>query len=361
MKKISIFINTACALLFLSACDDDVNTLTVNNTAPVVLSELSVPEIELDATNTGNPAITFNWTAANYGQQTPVNYLIELSSDNAFTNPVSTGTVTGTNAITLSVLELNTAVGTAGLPPFTWNNIYARVTSSIGTQSDLAVISNVISFSVYPFFNYPFKDYYLVGDATQPGWNNNNNNPPLFRDASNPNVYHFPGYYAAGQFKVLEVKGLWQPQWGTNDGTSIDVNPGTGSDPGTFPNNNNPISAAGYYSFTIDYGSNSFTFAPQSTAGANNFTSIALQGSAVSSTNMTQSGFDSHLWYANSIRLTPGNLQFLTNAGSVWASTTSFSGVATLDGGEIPIVVEDDYDVWFNDLTGHYIMIPLNL
>jgi hypothetical protein len=41
--------------------------------------------------------------------------------------------------------------------------------------------------------------------------------------------------------------------------------------------------------------------------------------------------------------------------------TNSFSGTATVNGGNIPVIVEDDYDVWYNDLTGHYIMIPLNL
>lgn len=361
MKKISFFIKTACAVLFFAACEDDNDIFTVSETVPVVLSELSISEIELDAVNSANPVVTFNWSAANYGQQTPVNYTVEISADAAFTNPVSTGTVSGITSVTLSVLELNTAVGTAGLPPFAWNTVYARVTSSIGTQNDLEVVSNVVSFSVYPFFNYPYKDYYLVGDATQPGWNNNNNNPPLFRDAANPNLYHFVGYYAAGQFKVLEVKGLWQPQWGTNDGSTIDVNPGTGTDPGTFPLNNTAISAAGYYSFSINYATDTFTFAPHSTSGAATFTSMTIQGSALSATTMTQSSHDSHIWFANSIRLTPGDLQFVTNTSSVWGSTTSFSGTATLNGGNIPVVVEDDYDVWFNDLTGHYIMIPLNL
>lgn len=361
MKKISIFIKTACAILFLSACEDDTDLFTVNETDPVVLSELSISQIELDAVNSANPVVTFNWSAADYGQQTPVNYTVELSADQAFTNPVSTGTVSGITAITLSVLELNSAVGNIGLPPFAWNTVYARVTSSIGTQNNLQVVSNVISFSVYPFFNYPYKDFYMVGDATQPGWNNNNNNPPLFRDAANPNLYRFVGYYAAGQFKVLEVKGLWQPQWGTNDGATIDVNPGTGSDPGTFPLNNTAISTAGYYDFTINYASNTFTFTPYSTTDAQNYTSMTVQGSATETINMTQSTHDSHLWYANSVRLIPGNLQFVTNTNSTWGSTTSFSGVASSNGGNIPVVVEDDYDVWFNDLTGHYIMIPLNL
>jgi hypothetical protein len=51
----------------------------------------------------------------------------------------------------------------------------------------------------------------------------------------------------------------------------------------------------------------------------------------------------------------------MTNTSSVWAGTTEFSGKATENGGSIPVVVEDDYTVWFNDLTGDYILIPLNL
>jgi len=361
MKKISIFITTACAVLFLSSCEDSIDQLTVNETDSVVLSELSISDIELDPVNGGNPAATFNWTSADYGQQTPINYMLEFSSDSAFDNSITTGSVSGINAVTLSVAELNTAVGSLGLPPFVWNAVYVRVTSSVGTQNDIQVTSNVISFNVYPYFNYPFKDFYLVGNATMADWNNNNNNPPLFRDASNPNEYRFVGYYGAGEFKVLEVKGLWQPQWGTNDGSTIDVNPGTGSDPGTFPNNNSAIAAAGYYSFTINYAANTFTWAPYSAAGAPTFTSMSIQGSANSGFAMTQSSHDSHIWYANAVALEAGDLQFVTNTGSVWASATSFSGTATENGESIPVVVGDDYDVWFNDLTGHYIMIPLNL
>ena len=88
---------------------------------------------------------------------------------------------------------------------------------------------------------------------------------------------------------------------------------------------------------------------------------MSIQGSANSGFAMTQSSHDSHIWYANAVALEAGDLQFVTNTGSVWASATSFSGTATENGESIPVVVGDDYDVWFNDLTGNYIMIPLNL
>ncbi|WP_445453788.1 SusE domain-containing protein [Flavobacterium sp. 25HG05S-40] len=361
MKKISILIQMCCAILVMSSCTDDNADFKVSETTPVVLSDVAITNIELDQANPNNPAVTFNWSSADYGQQAAVFYNVQVSKDAAFTNPVSVTNV-NTNSTTLSMNQLNSAVGSAGLPPFQWNAAYVRVVTTIGTTASLPVASNTITFNVYPYFNYPFKDYYLVGDATQPGWNNNNNNPPLFRDGSNPNLYKYSGYFSAGQFKVLEVKGLWQPQWGTNGGTAINVNPGGGSDPGTFPNNNSAIAAAGYYTFTINYSDNSFSFVPLSTTGATTFTSMTIQGtSATASTPMTQSTFDSHIWYVNALPLTPGDLKFVTNTSSVWGGSTSFSGTATLNGANIPVIVQDEYDVWFNDLTGHYILIPLNL
>ena len=361
LKKISIFMLTAFTFLLLSSCSDDTEEFSVSDTEAVVLSDLTITNIELDPVNTNNPAITLDWTEADYGQQASVNYSVEISADESFTNSTMAASVNGNNTVTLSVSELNFAAGAVGLPPFAWNSLYARVTSSIGTQNGLPVASSSINFMVYPYFNYKFNDFYLVGNATAPDWNNNNNNNPLFRDPFNADTYYYTGYFGAGEFKVLETKGLWQPQWGTNDEATIDVNPGGGSDPGTFPNNNTPIAAAGFYSFTINFSAKTYSFVPFDASGAPNFTSMSIQGSASTTTAMTPSSFDGHIWYLNSAHLVPGDLQFLTDTNSVWAGTTEFSGQATEDGGNIPVVVEDDYDVWFNDLTGHYILIPLNL
>jgi hypothetical protein len=366
LKRISI-VMLAMVTLLLSSCNDDSEQFVVSSPTAPVLAELSITDIELDPVYTNNPAITLNWSDASYGVQTAINYSIQFSSDSGFTSPVTVSTVTGAFTVTLSVNELNSAAGSVGLPPFQWNALYARVVSSLGTQNSLQSESNVIQMNVFPFFNYIYKEYYLVGDATAPGWNNNNNNPPLFRDPANDNKYYYTGYFGAGQFKALEVKGLWQPQWGTNDGSTIDVNPGGGSDPGTFPNNNSPIATAGFYSFEIDFSENTrtYTFSAYDASGAANFTGMSVQGSATPNggtpTAINQLAHDGHIWYINNIHLVPGDLQFITNTASVWGGTTEFAGQATENGGNIPVVVEDDYDVWFNDLTGRYILIPLNL
>ena len=367
MKNYKRLLSSMLAVLVLvvfNSCEDDSElfTITSSTTAPV-LAELSITNIEIDPVNVNNAALTLNWSQADYGQQASINYQLQFASDAEFTNPVNSSTVTGNNTVTLNGNELNSAAGNAGLNPFAWTTLYARVVASLGTQASNQLNSNVISFQVFPFFNYPFEDYYLVGDGTAPGWNNNNNNPALFRDPSNANVFTYTGFFAAGHFKVLEVKGLWQPQWGTNDGSSIEVNDGTGSDPERFPTAGGAgITSAGMYTFTMDFGTNSYSFAPYSGTAVLTTTSMTLQGSGISTpAPMLQSTFDSNLFFINAVRLIPGQIEFLTDSSAVWGGTTEFSGTATNGGGSINIPVEDDYDVWFNATTGQYILIPLNL
>jgi hypothetical protein len=372
LKNISLVMLTACLFVLVSSCDDDSEKLVVSETSPVKLSELTITEIELDAENTGNPAVTFNWTRADYDQPAAVKYDIQVSADETFTNWTIATTVSGNNTATLSVSELNSTAGVLGLSPFSWSTVYTRVASSLGTQTALPVDSNIISFDVYPYFNYSFDDYYLVGSGVAPGWNNNDNNPPLFRDSANQNLYYFTAYFFSegggfndGRWKILEERGLWQPQWGVTDDEGSDPvkesgeiagNPGTQSgDPGRFG-----VTSSGYYEFTFDMGAKKYTTTAYDASGAPDFTSMSIQGTSTETIAMTQSSFDSHIWNIRNTRLVPGELQFLTNAGSAWGGSTEFSGIAE-EGGSIPVVVEDDYEVWFNDLTGHYIMIPLNL
>jgi len=349
-------------MMLFKACDDSSELFTISAPTAPVLANVSFTDLKLDAVNTNNPAITLNWEDADYGQQASINYAVQFSSDDAFTTPVTAATVTGRTNVTLSVSEVNAYAGNAGLNPFEWKALFIRVVSTIGTRASEPAASNAIEINVYPYFNYAFNDYYLVGDATAPGWNNNSNNPPVYRDASDSNVFYYTGRFSGGgHFKLLQTKGLWQPQWGTDDGTTVGVNLGSGSDPERFPTAGASGVTEGYYTFTINFATNTFSFTPFNATGITSPASLSLQGSSTANVAMNQLGFDGHQWYANNVRLTPGAVEFVTGAGAKWGNTTSFSGVATDGGGEIPVIVEDDYDIWFNDLTGRYILIPLNL
>ncbi len=344
--------------LFNTGCNEDQDILQISQSESAILATLDINRIELDGSNTDNPAITFSWEEANYGVQTAINYTVEIAADQAFTDPVVAGITTSVTSLTLSVGELNSSADMAGLTPFEWNNAYTRVVASLGNQNGVAAISNTIELELLPFYNYPVKDYFLVGDATAPNWNNDNNNPPLFRDPSDTNVYYYTGFYANGAFKMLEFKGQWQPQWGTNDG--VNLAPNDGSDPGVF----NLTNGAGLYEFVANFNTNKFTIAPFE-GSTTALTSVGIVGSSspggTSETAMVQSSFDPHIWQLNGVRLTRGEIQFMANGSATWGADTAYSGQAAEGSTNIPILVEDDYDVWFNDLTGRYIMIPINL
>ncbi len=372
-KKVPFLLAGLLAVGFV-ACEDDDNEMIQLSADPLnpVLADLDITRIELDGNNVGNPAATFSWEAADYGEPTEIKYTLEFASTPDFATPAIAGIAIAETSLTLSMSGVNAGAGAIGLPPFEWNTVYARIVASVGEQNALPETSNTIEFEVYPYFNYPFEDYFLVGDATAPNWDNNNSNPAIFRDASNANVFTYTGRFAGGgHFKLLNTLGQWQPQWGSNEATrnpdgsasgAVNVNPGDTDDPERFPYAGGDGVPEGYYTFIVDFGANTFTFETYDTSGAPELTSINLQGSATAGdVTMMQSSFDPHIWSASNVTLSQGELQFVTNTGATWGATTEFSGQATEGSEAIPVPVQDEYNVWFNDLTGTYIMIPINL
>ena len=346
------------------SCEDEPEPVFfASQSTPITLEELTITLIELDGNNPNNPAVTFNWNNADFSQAVVENYAVEFSSTQDFTNSVVATSASGVSSVTMSTSQLNSAVGNAGLDPLVLGTVYARVVASLGSQGEMPMISNVIDFDVIPFFNYIFNDIYIVGSATSPGWENNNNNPPLFRDPNNSNIYNYTGFFDANsgaEFKVLDIRGEWAPQWGLGGAANtLSLRPNEDEpDPPNLPLGGD----SGYYTLTVDLGGLEYTIAPFTGTVGPELTSVTIQGSALSANaTMTQLSFDPHIWYINSVSLVPGDLQFSTNTGATWAGTTSFSGVATEGTDTIPVIVEDDYEIWFNDITGDYIMIPLNL
>lgn len=337
-------------------CDDGIEEVQVAQALQPAVVETDQTVIDLLSNENlpDNPALTLVWQDVDYGVQAVPDYEIQFSSDQAFTNPVSV-TVTKARTITWTVRELNVEAQKAGLAVEEEGTMYIRIISTLGASNNTAVPveSNVVAVNVIPYFSYIFKDYYLVGAATQPGWENNNNNPPLFRTEEDPNVYRYTGFFNSDEFKVLEILGLWQPQWGSNDGTTLAGNPATqGGDPGTFVISG----AAGYYTFSANFNNLSYTIEPFDASGATTFSTIELTGSAGSVT-LTQSSFDQQIWYANGVDLSSGTAQFVTNTGATWGGANEFHGRATEGATTIPIT-ERNYNIWFNSLTGDYMIIP---
>lgn len=365
MKKIFKTILVVAIFAGLASCEDEQDLKYVDNVAEFkILSPASGESVVLSPATPSNPGLSMTWEAMDYGTPTQVTYTIQVAKNGTeFAAPIDLVSTTNTYASVTSE-ALNGASIAAGLQSDVVGTLDVRVRSTVGTTGSEESFSDVITYSVTPYVTYPFRDLFLVGSASQDNWNNNSNNYPLFRDATNAAVYYYTGYFNAGEFKLLEKRGQWQPQWGVNAGV-LAVNDGTGSDPSAFT-----IPASGYYSLMVDLASNSFTLDPYDASGAATYPAIGIIGTATpnnwdSDTDMTQSAFDPHMWYiTNQFLKAGGEMKFRANdAWDVnWGAADSYSGLATINGPNIAIgiPVDGSYDVWFNDITGRYIYIPVN-
>ncbi|WP_159800682.1 SusE domain-containing protein [Flavobacterium sp. MK4S-17] len=369
MKNIFKALTAIALFAGFTSCEDEQDLKYLNPPAATfsILSPESGSSVILDPLTPNNPALVLTWEDVDYGSPTEVTYTVQIAApDTEFAEPIELASTTNTY-VTINSQALNGAAVAAGLEPFTEGAVEVRIKSNVGTTGAEPSFSNSIVYLVTPYVTYPYKDLYLIGEATEFGWDNtgNENHHAMFRDPANENVYYYTGYFAAGEFKLIEKKGNWQPQWGVNGG-SLAVNDGTGSDPGPFI-----VATAGYYTLMVNTADMAYTFESFNEAGSSTYTTIAIIGTATPNdwndpdTDMVQSAFDPHIWYLESQFLKAGDskLKFRANDSWTvnWGGDTSYSGLGAINGGDIPIgiTIPGNYEIWFNDLTGRYIYIPV--
>lgn len=360
-------------LLFSFSCTDDDRELTIatpqESSEVLLTTNSSNSDYIITSTNTDEIADLFSWDEANFGFDTQVNYELLVDSEGGdFSQAQSLGSTTETE-IEITYGALNQVAITLGLQAGGSNILLFKVEASI-SQSVQKIDSQVLSREITPYKEpVELLDYFLVGDATAAGWDNDNNNAPLFRDPENPAIFYFNGYFSVGKFKVLTKKGQWHPQIGSNDGATLVASNPDGSGE---PQNLGDITVEGYYSLLFNTANGTYTFEPLDASSAISYSTIGIIGSARTgdttgwdepdSDLIRSSSLDDHLWYVSEQSLFEGNLKFRADDSwdIDWGSNTSLSGVATMkpgDGGNIP-VSPGNYDIWFNDFDGRYVFIP---
>lgn len=374
MKKLSLLFMSMIAAVAITSCEDTNSeqiNLDVNNTGELELAIAGGTYVVTEF-NGGDLADVFSWNIATTNVPVQITYSVQMDVQGGdFSDPYLLGT-TGNNSFSATYTNFNEAAiigfeADAGVA----SNYDVRVIANVADTSVAPIVSNVVSVIITPFELYPFKDLYLVGNATAADWNNDNNNPALYRDAVNENVYHYSGRFLANEFKLLSTPGFWQPQYGPRNG-AVGVNDGAGSDPATFV-----IPATGYYNFTVDVtgvtnaseGSSSFTLvANPNGATATTYTSMAIIGEATPNgwndpdTNMVQSTFDPHQWSLRNVTLTTGEMKIRANDdwSNSWGDNVSnYSGKGNNNNDPNMSVKAGVYNIFFNDLDGRFILIPV--
>ncbi|HSP82830.1 MAG TPA: SusF/SusE family outer membrane protein [Gillisia sp.] len=383
MKKLSILMFAFVAFTGLTSCssDDDVVFIAQPDIEGISFVNSFNSNYVLTAATATNIAERFVWNTVDFGTPTNITYELEGSSDATF---LTSGLVLNTseNNLAVTVAQLMALAEDAGLdndPNTDASNtgtLYFRVKAYAGTDGSnaLSETSEVKSLTVTlpetGEMEEVFKNLFLVGSATATEWNNSptSNNYPLFRDAVNPNIYHYTGKLTGGEdmgFKLIEVKGLWAPQYGGANGTLVYRPTDADTDPAPIP-----VSTTGYYTITVDIDELTYTVEPYDASGKTTYDIIGLVGDGTTvgwpgdsnptpDIKLTKSTFDEHIWFARGIELTDGPVKFRANLewSISWGGGENFpSGLATND--DI-MAKEGTYDVWFNDLTGRYIFIKL--
>ncbi|MFC5681882.1 SusE domain-containing protein [Flavobacterium sp. MAHUQ-51] len=369
MKNIYKIVIVFVSVLFLS-CDAD----AVDNRP--VLDNIAGPEMSLPATgktfvlteaDATKEAQKFTWSSADYTYNVVVNYTLMMDKKGGdFSNPQILATTTSVAEASVSVKSLNQAAIALGAVPGTASQYDVKIKCNV-TGDEIIVSNNTITITVTAYSGlvpYPFTDWYLVGDATVSGWDNNKGNQPLFRSGSNSKLYKFTGYFKAGYFKAISKLGSWAPMYGMGDSGAI-VYRGTDAD--NDPNSFN-IPNEGYYTFTMDVQNMSYTLVPYNASAATTYPTVGLIGSSRTGsgagwdedTDMVQSSFDPHIWTLT-ISLFDGEAKFrANNSWDVnWGGDSAFSAFPAngTSSGNIP-VSKSKYKVYFNDLDGSYLMIP---
>ena len=382
MKKFSIFLLIMIAFVGFTSCehDDDVVFTAQPDPEGIVFMSSTAESYTLTSETANNIAERFVWSEVDFDAPTTVTYELQGSSDADFSSFNIIGT-TGENNLGVTVSQLMSLATEAGLdndPETEMPNagdIYFRVRAYAGTDgsnglnatSEVMSLRVVLPEAVIEEEENPAKmNLFFVGDATAAGWNNNNNNTPMFRDPENDNIFNFSGRFAGGDdvegFKLLETPGAWQPQWGGTDGT-LGVNTGDSDDPAAFS-----VEDDAYYTLSLNTEDMTYTFEAMDVSAATMYDMVGIIGTATTGTDegwnddmdMTQSDFDSHIWYMNDVELFDGELKFrANNAWDVsWGASTPISGQgANANDPNIPVTA-GVYDIWFNDLTARYILIP---
>lgn len=356
------------SVLLVSCNADDVESRPVieSVSTPELMAPETAKQYVLTEENATKEVDRFVWSAAKYSDNVVVEYTLLMDKkDGDFTNAVTLATTSNSTQVAILVKDLNQTAIELGAEPGVPTLFDVKVKSSVSGGVPM-ISENSITISVNAYSGrvaYEFVDWYLVGDATKAGWENNNNNQPLFRSGTDANKYKFTGFFKAGAFKLISTPGQWAPMYGMGDGGSIVARPTTDDpDPASFS-----IATDGYYTFTMNTETLTYTLVAYDASAASAYSRIGFLGSSRTGSDAGWSGDDSemsafnpHVWTL-SISLFDGKGKFRANNAwdTNWGGDTEFSGFTGngASGGDIP-VAKSKYKIYFNDLDGSYLMIP---
>ena len=214
--------------------------------------------------------------------------------------------------------------------------------------------------AIMPYTATTPSPWYIIGLANG-GWNNSAGGLgvsiyPLSVVSGNSynlagnGLFTFTGYFQASKgFKLINVLGNWDIQWGMSGSTYVKNNGGSG---------NITVPADGYYTITLNSITDNLTIVP-ALVTPTLYSSMSLSGdfngwSSTATPMAPAESTNNHIWYAQITITSAGGIKFNNNNwANSWGDTTFPLGIGTNGGPNIPITA-GTYTAIFNDIDGCY-------
>jgi starch-binding outer membrane protein SusE/F len=276
LKLIAIF--SFVALIF-SACKKQENQVVFEGgTAPVLSSTNSTPSFTLLKANENNNWSTFSWTNPNYKFNTGVSsqdvtYTIQIDTMGAnFKNPnLQEITIARNLSTVITVKDINTAIAKLELLENIPHTIEFRVKTTLQNGS-VPLYSNVIKYILIPYLDVAVTlpsdlpilggndgGLFLVGDATNGGWNNPVPVPTQKFTRTSSTTYEITTPLIGGkEYLMLPKNGDWGNKYAVADKTLSGLS--GGGEFGANKNDNFPgPSVSGTYKIVVNFKTGKFT------------------------------------------------------------------------------------------------------
>jgi starch-binding outer membrane protein SusE/F len=268
MKKfIKSILTVFAAAITIVSCDktDDLNVSTTGNA--VVLSSSATAAAPV-AADSNKAAITFSWNSPKYAQDSSLyKFVIQIDSTGRNFTKAYEKIVTGVLSAAVLAKEINTAALAFGFAYNTPYDMDVRVISSYGNNNE-RYFSNTVKLKYTPYKIPPKVAFpasgklFIVGDATQGGWNNPVPVPSQeFGVADADNYAAVINMKGSGQYLLLPVNGDWGTKYGNTCGGD-GCNNSAGDAFKLGGNNFSSPATAGWYKMLFNFQTGSFKVAP---------------------------------------------------------------------------------------------------
>lgn len=373
MKLKNIWLLLLMSVFAFQACEDDLDPKLDTSKVKITTNEIGIDEFEVTNENSGLEAFKIVWEEESDSLNLDLNTTHIVQFDVVGNNFSQAKTFTQLESKSHSVIakDLNKFLITNFAQEYNTAKEYEfRVVLAVIGKDNLiaplpqtALNSQIIKVTVIELKREPI---YIVGDGLV-GWNNNgasdigDNLQVLFADNNDSDMkYTYTSFFKPGGMKFVTEAGEWGTAYGATSSTTeagIEIyNLELGKGDNVFT-----PEKEGVYTLTIERVKSTLTAKLTPYDGeVKEYKTVGLMGTAAISwdTPLPLIKVAEHVWVAKDVEMKDGEFKFKGD-GDWWGIDKSELPFGIANGDSNIKISAGTYYVAFNDLTKHFVVIPM--